>query len=150
MIADVFVDTNVLVYALDAAQTTKQERAAAWMTTIWQTRRGRLSMQVLQEFYVTVTQKLSPGLDRIAARQEVRSLTAWRPIPVGPAIIEAAWNLQDRFALSWWDSLIVSAAQTAGCRYLLTEDLKDDQDLGGVVVVNPFTHAVDSLPRWTT
>ncbi len=146
MAAPIFVDTNVLVYARDAAAGDKQVQAAEWMTLAWRTGRGRVSIQVLQELYVTLTRKLQPGLKPEEARREVRALLPWQPIPVDPGVLESAWNLQDRFTLSWWDALIVGAAQATQCRYLLTEDLQDGQDLDGLLVVNPFRHAPDSLP----
>lgn len=136
----VFVDTNVLVYARDASHAEKQTRAAAWMQHLWATRSGRLSVQVLQEFYVTVTAKLSPGMSQADARRDVRALFAWRPLTLGGPEMEGAWVVQDRYSLSWWDALIVTATQSAGCRFLLTEDLQDGQELDGVRVVNPFTH----------
>ena len=145
MTATIFVDTNVILYSLDPGKKAKQERALAWMTEAWKTRRGRVSMQVLQEFYVTVTSKLKPGLDRETARRHVTALTLWRPTPITPPLVERAWSVQDRFGFSWWDSLIVAAAQTEGCSYLLTEDLQADQDLDGVVVINPFHHEPDSV-----
>ncbi len=74
-----FVDTNLLVYAADASEPLKQPRALKWMSCRWSCRTGRLSFQVLQEYYVTVTQKLAPGMEREAARSDVRSLLAWRP-----------------------------------------------------------------------
>lgn len=140
MSASIFVDTNILVYALDAGAGVKQEQAANWLELAWRSGRGRISTQVLQEFYVTVTQKLRPGLDREAARAEVRALSAWRPVQVDESVLESGWDLQDRFQLSFWDALIVSAARTAACAYLLTEDLQDGQRLDGVLVVNPFLH----------
>ena len=141
----IFVDTNVLVYAIDAGKRSKQARAAAWMDAMWVSRRGRLSFQVLQEFYVTVTQKLTPGLDRDRARAEVRNLLVWRPLAIAPAVLEGAWVVQERFSVSWWDSLIVSAAQVSGCQFLLTEDLQDGQDLDGTQVVNPFTNPPETI-----
>ena len=141
----IFVDTNVLVYARDAAHAEKQERAASWMSYLWRSRSGRLSFQVLQEFYVTVTAKLKPGMNLEMARSEMRTLMSWNPLAVGPTIVERAWAVQDRYQMSWWDALIVSAAQTANCRYLLTEDLQDGQDLSGVKVVNPFEHSSATL-----
>ncbi len=140
-----FVDTNVLVYARDASEADKQGKANAWMTHLWRARVGRLSIQVLHEFYVTVTQKLRPGLDREIAREEVRDLLSWRPLPLDRPLTEGAWGIQDRHGLSWWDSLIVSAAQVAGCRYLLTEDLGDGQHYDDLVVVSPFLHDPGSL-----
>lgn len=139
MAAPVFVDTNVLVYARDSAAGRKQSAAHGWMEHLWRTREGRLSFQVLEEFYVTVTVKLRPGMDAEAARREVRALTAWRPVPIDGAVMEGAWLIQDRYGVPWWDALIVSSAQAAECAYLLSEDFQDRQDLGGVRVVNPFT-----------
>lgn len=145
MSAMIFVDTNVLVYRRDAGQGEKQARADAWMQWLWSERSGRLSYQVLQEYYVTVTSKLRPGLDAESARNDVRALLAWHPIGVDAGVIEWAWVLQDRYKLSWWDSLIVAAAQVADCRVLLSEDLQDGQELDEVRVVNPFQHAPETL-----
>jgi len=136
----VFVDTNVLVYARDAAHPDKQRQAAAWMRHLWESRRGRLSFQVLQEFYAAVTTKLRPGMKPADARRDVRALLAWKPLLVGAAELEVAWAVQERFGLSWWDALIVSSAQSAGCRFLLSEDLQDGQKLAGLEVLSPFSH----------
>jgi predicted nucleic acid-binding protein len=133
-----FVDTNVLVYARDASEPEKQQAAELWLRALWARRMGRVSAQVLNEYYVVVTEKLKPGLPRDAARADVRSLTAWAPVPMDGMVIERAWSIQDRFGLAWWDALVVSAAQMAGCAWLLSEDLNDGQVLDGVRVVNPF------------
>jgi len=147
MAGEVFVDTNVLVYSRDASDPDKHRKAKAWMAHLWTTRRGRLSVQVLQEFYVTVTEKLDPGLDRESARREVRSFVPWRPVSIDARVLEGAWQVQDRHRLSWWDALIATAAEAAGCAYLLTEDLQDNQVLGTVRVVNPFRAAPADLER---
>ncbi len=141
----VFVDTNVLVYRRDAGEPEKQGLATNWITCLWESRTGRISVQVLQEFYATVTTKLKPGLDPADARDDVRSMFAWRPIPVNASVVEGAWGLQDRFHLSWWDTLIVSAAQVGDCRYLLTEDLQENQIFGDVRVINPFHQTPELL-----
>ena len=133
-----FVDTNVLVYARDTSEPDKQPLAAAWMAHLWQTESGRTSVQVLNEYYVTVTRKLSPGLNRAIARDDVGDLTTWRPAVIDQATVEAAWDLEGRFSLSWWDSLIVASAIELGCDRLLTEDLADGQAYDGLVVTNPF------------
>lgn len=140
MPGEVFVDSNVLVYGRDASETVKGPLALAWLHYLWRSRKGRLSYQVLHEFYVTVTDKLVPGMERAAARQEVRDLMVWGPIPLEGVVLEGAWAVQDRHRLSWWDALIVAAAQVGGCDTLLTEDLQDGMDLDGVRVVNPFQH----------
>jgi predicted nucleic acid-binding protein len=136
MTALIFVDTNVLIYALDEADMAKQQAARVWRAELWKSGRGRISYQVLQEFYAKVTHKWPSA--RRQARAEVRDLLAWRPVTVDAALLERGWAIQDRYQLSFWDALIVAAAQSASCRYLLTEDLQADQDLDGVVVVNPF------------
>lgn len=136
----VFVDANVLVYARDTSEAGKHERARAWLDHVWHARTGRLSYQVLQEFYVTVTQKLSPGLPSRVARADVQNLLAWRPLVVHAGVVEGAWLIEDRYGLSFWDALIVSAAQVSKCERLLTEDLQDGADYGGVIVADPFRH----------
>lgn len=143
MSATVFVDTNVLIYALDQADPKKQAAAAAWRTALWKTRRGRLSLQVLQEFYAKVTKKWPSAKD--LARIEVLDLFSWHPLSLSPELLEVAWKLQDRFQLSFWDALIVAAAKACGCAYLLTEDLQPGQEFGGVSVVSPFFTAPESL-----
>lgn len=145
MSATCFVDTNVLVYARDAGETGKQPLAEAWLRALWRQRQGRLSYQVLHEYYVTVTRKLRPGIPVEDARDDVRALMSWRPLSADGVMLEATWAVQDRYGLSWWDSLIVSAAQVAGTAYLLSEDLQAGQDLGGVVVVDPFQTTPEEL-----
>ena len=146
MSAPLFADTNLLVYSRDARDAAKQERAREWLDFLWDTRRGRLSRQVLQEYYVTVTRKLQPGLTVAEARSDVRALFHWLS-PIDPAVvIEAAWALQDRCSLSCWDALIVGAAQTLGGGIVLTEDLPAGQDLEGVRVVDPFEMRPADLP----
>ena len=143
MTALVFVDTNVLIYALDDADLKKQEAAREWWSELWKRRQGRISFQVLQEFYVKVTRKW-PNV-RQDARSEVRDLLAWRPLTVDAVMLENAWKIQDRYQISFWDALIVAAAKSASCRYLLTEDFQVGQDLDGLLVVNPFRNDPASL-----
>jgi predicted nucleic acid-binding protein len=140
-----FVDTNLLVYARDTSDPTKHARAAEWMRHLWETSDGRLSIQVLQENYVTVTRKLRPGLPKDAARADVQDLSAWRPAAIDVESLEVAWSIEDRFGLSFWDSLIVAAAHVAGCEVILTEDLQHGMDLDGVRVVDPFRTSVSDL-----
>jgi predicted nucleic acid-binding protein len=99
----------------------------------------------LQEYYVTVTANLDPGLDQESARGDVRALIAWHPITIDQRMLENAWHVQDGYAISWRDALIVSAAQVAGCRYLLTEDLQEKQEFGNLLVANPFHTEPDAL-----
>ena len=145
MAAKVFVDTNVLVYGRDSSEAHKQVQAMDWLRHLWKARTGRLSYQVLQEFYITVTEKLDPGLDRESARKDIRSLLSWRPIAVDNRVFDGAWHIQDRFGLSWWDALIVSAAQVSECQYLLTEDLQTGQVFGDLQILDPFQTTPEKL-----
>lgn len=140
-----FVDSNVLVYRHDRDEREKQAKAQEVMEVLWRGRTGRLSDQVLHEFYVISTKKLATPVHREVARREVRQLQTWRPVPATADLRERAWEIEDRFGLSWWDSLIVAAAQQAGCRYLLSEDLQDGQHVTGLLIVNPFAHDLDEI-----
>ena len=84
-------------------------------------------------------------MDPQNAREDVRFLLAWRPIPVDTRVVEGAWRIQGRYKLSWWDALIVSAAQASDCRYLLTEDLQENRNIGNVEVINPFHTPPESI-----
>jgi predicted nucleic acid-binding protein len=141
----VFVDTNVLVYARDTADPAKQAQASEWIAYLWDRGEGRLSLQVLQEYYVTTTRKLRPGLEPEDARADVLDLAAWSPGVADTQMIAAAWSIEDRFGLSFWDALIVAAAHVARCEVLLTEDLQHGMDLEGVRIVDPFRTGPDEL-----
>lgn len=140
-----FVDTNILVYTRDASEPEKQAMSMRAMERLWRRRNGRTSVQVLNEFYVTVTRKLSPGLDSLTAWADVEALFAWDPTPTDRRLIERARGIETRYGFSWWDALVVAAAQRSGCAILLTEDLQDRQTVDGVRIVNPFAASLDSL-----
>jgi predicted nucleic acid-binding protein len=142
-VASVFVDSNVLLCAVDEADADKQRVARNWRAELWKSRRGRISFQVLGEFYVNAVRKQPAA--REEARAEVRDLLAWNPVVTDAALLERGWKLQDRYRLSYWDALIVAAAKTASCSYLLTEDLQAGQQLDGIEVVNPFLRSPESV-----
>ena len=133
-----FVDTNLLVYSRDSSDADKNVRAREWLKQLWRNGRGRISYQILNEYYAVVTRKLTYPLSVDQARRGVMNLITWKPVPNSRELMEDTWCMQDRFGLSWWDSLVVAAARMAGCRYLLTEDLQNEQDLDGLLVMNPF------------
>lgn len=147
MTALVFVDTNVLVYSRDAHNASKQQRAHEWMEFLWTSRRGRLSPQVLHEYYETVTRKLKPGLTSEEARADVRALFHWLVPIEAPLLLEAAWHLQARGSFSFWDALILGAAQTMDCGLVLTEDMSAGQEIEGMRVVNPFRTSPKDVDR---
>jgi predicted nucleic acid-binding protein len=143
MTVPVFVDTNVFLYARDAGETTKQQRAAAWLNYLWREQLGRTSVQVLSEYYVNLTRKLAPGLAPDEAWDDVQALLTWHPQAIDDALLRRGREVELRYRLSWWDSLVVGAAQLQGCTVLLTEDLQDGAMLGGVAVRSPFSLAIE-------
>lgn len=150
MTATVFVDTNVFVYARDARDAAKQARAEDWIARLWRDRSGRTSMQVLSEYYFNVTRKLTPRVTPEEAWDDTRTLLAWDPHPVDAALLVRAREIEQRWRLSWWDSMVVAAAQLQGCALLLTEDLQDGAVYGGATVRSPFTLDVrEQAPAYT-
>jgi len=132
-----FVDANVLVHVRDPRDPAKQARATAWHEHLWRERRGRTSMQVLSEFYVNIKR-----LRGTASRDLWSSVTryfAWAPHPIDEPLVRRAREIEERWRLSWWDSMVVAAAQLQDCMLLLTEDLQDGAVFGTVTVRSPFT-----------
>ena len=134
----VFVDTNVLLYSEDGADRAKHETARRWLRELWLRRCGRISTQVLHEFYANATRKLRPAMAAGDARAEVRRYQRWQPWVVDHATVETAWSVESRYRLNYWDALMVAAAQQQGCGMLLTEDLQHNQEFDGLRIVNPF------------
>ena len=133
----VFVDTNVLIYALDPRDAVKQAAAQAWLTRCWQERSGRVSTQVLNEFYVNLV-RINGDAFQARARAEIRHLMAWNPCAIDGALLETAWGIADEANVSHWDALIIAAAISQGCDTLLSEDLQHGQTIEGVRIVSPF------------
>lgn len=139
----VFVDTNVLLYADDGADENKRLRARLWLERLWAGHCGRLSTQVLNEYYVNAVRKL--GVPQGDARAKVRRFQLWQPWQVDHQTVEAAWGVEARYGFSFWDSLVAAAAMQAGCAYLLTEDLQHSQQVDALTIVNPFLSTPDEL-----
>ncbi len=144
--AAVFVDSNILVYSRDGRDDLKQRVAAEWMRRLWIEQRGRLSVQVLNEFYWTVTRKARPALTFTEAWRAVELLLGWNPQPIDQSLMHRAHSVQQAHGLSWWDSLIIAAAQQQGCSLLLSEDLQHGAVFDGVRVCNPFVSQVQEEP----
>jgi predicted nucleic acid-binding protein len=138
MIEKVFVDSNILIYAHDADSGDKQRIAANAIAEIMEARSGVLSIQVLQEFYNTVTRKLRSAVTREIARDLLRGYSSWAIQPLTAEDVVAASFLEQSHQLSFWDALIVQAALLAGAKKLLSEDWQHGQSIRGVTVENPF------------
>jgi len=139
-----FVDANVLVYARDLRDPQKRQRAAQWLESLWAERRGRTSCQVLSEFYAVATRKLHVPADQ--AWDEAARYFAWSPQVIDAALLRRAREIERRYQTSWWDSMIVAAAQVQDCVILLTEDLQEGMTFGTLAVRSPFSSVVEQPP----
>ena len=133
-----FVDTNILVYAHDETAGEKRDRARSVLAELWESGEGCLSVQVLQEFFVTVTRKVPKPLDSVSAAAIVADLSLWRAHSPGPGDVLSAIDSHRRLDISFRDAMIVCSAASLGCGILYSEDLNPGQEYEGVRVRNPF------------
>ena len=141
------VDTNILMYAHDASAGEKHERAKALVEELWRDRTGVVSTQVLQELAVNLRKKARRPLDNKATREIVADYLTWQVVVNrGESILEA-FDLEARYQISFWDALVVQAAQASGAEVLYSEDLSDGQAYGSVRVVNPLRKHGAAEPR---
>lgn len=138
MSARVFVDTNVLIYAHDVGAGERHRVAADLVKRLWEKRTGVLSTQVLQELWVNVRRKAARPVPRGEALELVKDYRRWEVVVNSAESVVEAIGLEERYDLSFWDALIVQAAQTAGVETLYSEDLNAGQVYGSVQVVDPF------------
>ncbi|MCC6130903.1 MAG: PIN domain-containing protein [Acidobacteria bacterium] len=133
-----FLDTNVLVYAFDVSAGAKRSRAKELIASLAESREASTSLQVLQEFFVTITRKVPAPLPIEEARVLVDQLSHWHLHCPDRTDLLSAIDLSTRFRLSFWDSLVLQSARRLHCETLWTEDLQDGQVLENVTVRNPF------------
>jgi len=138
MTVKVFVDTNVLVYAYDRGAGSRHERAQSLLEKLWKEGNGILSTQVLQEFYVNVRRKAKRPVSIEQAKSLISDYLSWDPIVNDGATMLEAIDVEQRYQLSFWDSLIVVAAQKGGASVLFSEDFNHGQKFGSLVVQNPY------------
>ena len=131
-----FADTTVLLYHLSGAAAEKQAQADLWMDSLWDHRSGRVSWQVIHEFYVNAVQKLH--IPRDTARTYVTRLTEWSPVLPSHGIIHRAWHWCDTAKINFWDAMIVAAAEQANCQFLLSEDFQSGRRFDRLMVIDPF------------
>jgi len=137
-----FVDTNIVIYAYDIQAGTNHNTARALMNNLWRSQTGCLSIQILQEFYVNVTERSATPIDVATATQIIQDLSDWTVHAPTPHDVVNAIRVQQRHQLSFWDAMIIWSAARLGCEILWSEDLSHGQMYEGVRVQNPF--AVDS------
>ena len=134
---NVFVDSNVLLYAVDFRTPEKRDNSLKWMESLWSLNAGRVSWQVLAEFYSNAIRKLKVSKEE--ARGVVRVYGEWNPLTPNVRMMDRAWYWCDHAQINFWDALILAAAEQAGCRWLLTEDFQAGRSYEDVTIVNPFT-----------
>jgi predicted nucleic acid-binding protein len=133
-----FVDANILVYANDASAGEKKVVAERLLTRLWESGAGCVSVQVLQEFFVTVTGKVAEPLSIDEAVDRIREISVWKVFTPGADDVLRAIALHTSAHVSFWDAMVVHAASELGCGLLWTEDLNDGQMIQGVRIRNPF------------
>ena len=137
MTGSAFFDTNVLVYAEDQDEPEKRAIALKRLAEHITSDDIVLSAQVLSEFYVSV-RRLKRPLNAARALNALEQLAAFPVVPVTADLVAAAAAASERYRISHWDALILETARAAGCTVVLSEDLNDRQDYGGLRVENPF------------
>lgn len=133
-----FVDTNILVYAHDRGAGTKYEIARALVETLWRQRKGVISIQVLQEFYVNIRRKARNPIGQKDAKQLLADYMCWDVVSNDAGSVLLAVDLETRYKISFWDALMLQAADAAGAAVLYSEDLSHGQRYGNVRANNPF------------
>jgi predicted nucleic acid-binding protein len=133
-----FVDTNILMYAHDLSQGTKHQRAQKLMDDLWATGEGVLSTQVLQELCVNLRRKAKLPFSMDEMRSLIRDYKSWHVVVKTPESLLRALEIEDRYQISFWDALILQAAEFAGADIVYSEDLSNGQHYGSIQVVNPL------------
>ena len=134
--AKIFIDTNILIYSMDPFDPEKRQRCRALLKTLKDDLRGVISTQVMQEFYVAATKKL--GAEPLVVKDILSAFERFETVVIMPDIIKEAIDCGIINRLSFWDALIVAAAESANCGKLWTEDLNDGQVIRGVRIENPI------------
>jgi predicted nucleic acid-binding protein len=134
-----FVDTNILVYAHDRSSGLKHKRAQSLVEGLWNSGAGVLSTQVLQELCVNLRRKTSHPLSLEETSRLIEDYSRWEVVLNTPGSILAALAIEARYKISFWDALILQAAESAGVEIVYSEDLATGQSYGTVRVMNPFT-----------
>lgn len=138
MSGEIFVDTTILLYAYDADAQEKNTKAAGVMQDLWNSMKGMVSTQVLQEFYVNVTRKIPRPLSPAVARGIIDNYLAWPVQLIYPQTILRASEFQERHQLSYWDAMIIAAAYEGNAKVLFTEDLSHGRFIEGIEIINPL------------
>jgi predicted nucleic acid-binding protein len=133
-----FVDTNILLYAHDRSAGLKHERARGLVERLWTSGEGVLSTQVLQELCINLRRKIARPLPAEEIRQIIQDYLSWEIVVNSPRSVLHALDIELRYQISFWDALVLQAAEGSGAAILYSEDLAAEQKYGAVQVVNPL------------
>jgi len=136
MMSKIFIDTNILIYSMDRFNPEKQKLSRCKLKALDKDVKGVISTQVMQEFYVAATRKLHA--DPLIVKDIINSFGKFETVLIQPEIIKEAIDCGIINRLSFWDALIVTAAESAHCEKLWTEDLNSGQVIRGVCIENPL------------
>ena len=131
-----FVDTNLIVYAIDPSEPEKQAKFKAWLRDLSRTRTLVLSPQSLNECYRVLTERRR--LDRVEVRGFIERLVPFCTARLDVEVLRRAWRIQDAGGFGWWDSLLISSALIAGCSVFLSEDMQHERTIEGMTILDPF------------
>lgn len=133
-----FLDSNILIYAYDVSSGEKNEIAKNLVMELWNSRKGIISTQVIQEFFVNITNKVPRPIDVDTAEIIIKDLLYWEVLVNDEASILEAIKIHKKHEFSFWDAMILQAAVKGGAELLYTEDMTHGQVVQGVHILNPF------------
>jgi predicted nucleic acid-binding protein len=139
----IFIDTNILIYSIDAHDPSKKEKCRGLLRSLTGKSKGVISTQVMQEFYVAATKKMNA--DALIVKDILHAFERFEIVMITPEMIKTAIDCSLINRISFWDALIIVAAETARCEILWTEDLNDGQIIRGVRIKNPLS--INTLPQ---
>lgn len=134
-----FVDSNIFLYAYDVSEPGKKEKAQKLISSLWESKEGAISIQVLQELHVNLTRKLPKPVSVELAAKIIADLGLWRLHEPALTDLQRAIDLENNYRISFWDAMIVSSALQMGCKVLWTEDLHSGQYINDLIIRNPFS-----------
>ncbi len=134
----IFLDTNIMVYALDSECVTKQKRAKEILDQFYSDQNYRISTQVVQEFCSVVLKKILPSIPEKKLLEFISTLPLDQVAVIDINTITRSLTIKEEYKYSLWDSLIIAAAELSGCNVLYTEDMSNNQVIGNLKIVNPF------------
>ena len=133
-----FFDTNILIYTVDRSEPEKQSRARRLLTAALENETGAISVQVLGEFFNVATRRIPDPLSAEKAEEAIQRMAVLPVVELDWLLVRRAIDTHKEYGISYWDSLIVAAAEKAGCTRIISEDLNSGQSYHGIAVVDPF------------